>query len=377
MVSTDLILSALIAGFFFLLFALMLYQSITHNRKAYVLTISLLIGGIGGIVSVLHEFISLKKSYFLFYSIIIWSVCYFLIYLFFEELTESKPNRVRLSIGLLLLFASIFFNQLFFYAPSIGSSALPATFKTSYETFIKILEWSWDISYSAFGVFVFSFGAYVHIKSYQSNKENIPLVQAISMILISLGFIIGFFGADVANERIFYAIGDGLKVVGMIVFSLIYIIKIDFIYRLPVNVYFIMVFNKVGLNILTVRTYNIKNQENEGISRTIINENLLSSLITAISNLLRESLGSEKPLEMIIAEDRTIVLDSGSQATCAILCDRPTFFLEKSLKNLRKEVEKRYETELRKSVLLKEEFEEINKLIQRSFPFLVIKESMG
>ncbi len=366
------IISGIITGLFFLLFGLMLYQSLRKARKAYVLTISLFVGGIGGILSVLQNVVSVGAQYYLYYSLIIWSIVYFLIYIFFEELDQARPQRVRLVIATVLFFTAIIFNQLVLYFPSEIGSTIPPPAKELFEAFSSSLINLSDLSYNALGVFIFFVGAYVHLRSYKSNRESIVLSQAISLIIIAAGFLVGYIGGDLVKADGFLEYGDMVKIVGMLIFIIIYIIRIDFIYRLPVNVYFIMAFNYIGLNVLNIRTKNpTKGRINE--ETAIVNETLLSSLITAISNLLSESLGSKKPLQRIVSEDRTIVLDSGPLATCAVLCERPTFFLVRSLRNLRKAIEKTYKEELSKPVVLKSNFKEAYSLIEENFPFLILE----
>jgi len=365
------IISGIITGLFFLLFALMLYQSIRKGRKAYILTISLLVGGIGGICSVLQNVVSISPNYFLYYSLIIWSICYFLIYIFFEELDQARPHRARLVIASCLLLMAIIFNQLVLFFPSEISSNIPMPFRASFDSFQEVLILLSDTTYNALGIFIFLTGTFVHFRSYKSNRENILLFQAISLFIIAAGFIVGYVGGDLVKASGLLDIGDIIKIVGMLIFIIIYIVRIDFIYRLPVNVYFVMAFNNIGLNILNTRTRNPKSSLTE--ETTAINETLLSSLITAISNLLSESLGSKKPLQTIVSEDRTIVLDSGPLATCAILCDRPTYFLVQSLRNLRKDMEKEFDAILTKPVILKSDYLIANELIEKNFPFLVLE----
>ena len=374
MADTGTIISGIITGLFFLLFSLMLYQSIRKARRAYVLTVSLFVGGLGGISSILQNVVNGYSHYFLYYSLIIWSICYFLIYLFFEELDQAKPDRLRLVVASGLLLAAIIFNQLVLYFPSYISSNIPLPYKNVFDAFGNSLIDLSDFTYNALGIFIFIVGAFVHFRSYRSNKESVLLFQGISLTIIAFGFLVGYIGGDIIKAQNFLDYGDIIKIVGMIIFIIIYIVRIDFIYRLPVNVYFIMAFNNIGLNVLNTRTYNPdKKKANISEEKTIINETLLSSLITAISNLLSESLGSKKPLQRIVAEDRTIVLDSGPLATCAVLCDRPTFFLVRSLKNLRKDIEKRFKEELANQVVLKSDYQNANELIEKNFPFLVIE----
>ncbi|TFF84613.1 hypothetical protein EU523_01520 [Candidatus Heimdallarchaeota archaeon] len=378
------IITTIITALFFVLFGLMLYQTLRKNRKAYVLTISIFVGGLGGILGMLQDLLAGASRYLLFYSLIVWSICYFLIYLFFEELDTSKPNRLRLVVASILFMASILFNQLFLFIPGVSGSIIESltnptliSFFEDFSIFKRTLELMWDGAYDGLGVFIFVFGAYVHFKSYKTNRELIPLFQAIALIFIGIGFISGFTGDVVRGVDFdFGLVGDALKIVGMLVFSLIYIIRVDFIYRLPVDVFFIMVFTKTGLNVHISRVRNPRRKEWETITDRKTNENLLSALISAVSGLMKESLGSEKPLETIVAKDRTFVLDSGDLATCAVLCERPTFFLERSIKILRKSVENQFHDSLKKSAINKADFDEVEQLIREVFPFLVIEQEI-
>jgi len=375
MADIGLIISAIISGLFFILFMLLVYQTIRKNRTAYVLTFSLLIGGIGGIVSSLQYIIPTANNLLLHLSLIIWSLVYWMIYIFLEELYTTKPERFRLIIITIILFTSIVYNILHYLIPSITELGLSGAAIDSYNGFYAIIEWSWDISYNLLGLLIFIFGAFVHYRSYKFTKEKITLVQTISMCILAIGFVIGFIGGDVFDNALFFDIGDGVKILGMLIFTLIYAIFPDFIYRLPVNVYFILIFTKIGLNIhiARVRDTKVDVYSEEEIEKRSISETLLGSLITAISSLLNESLGSKKDLKAIIAEDRSLVLDNGEFATCTILCDRPTHFLEKSLRNLRRSVEHQYQMKLVQPVIVKEDFQRVSDLIKKSFPFLEIE----
>ena len=370
-------ISVAIAGLLVLLVALLIYQSIRKNRKAYILTVSLAIGAIAAIFSFVKYLVETNSNYFLYFGLIIFSIMYYLIYFFFENLSSSKPNRFRLAITTIVLFSSMVFHLLILISPSTSDLGLSGTEKDIYEKFIKTIIWGADVSYNLLGILIFVFGAFIQFKAFKFSREVVIFMQAISMVILSLGFIVGFFGGDVVKADGFLDIGDGIKIVGMLIFATIYIIKIDFIYRLSVNVYFILIFTKIGLNIHISRVHDArhKSENNEQNIKDIINENLLSSLITAISSLLKESLGSSKNLKAIIAEDRTVILDSGQYASCAILCDKSTFFLEKSLNNLLNEVEKKYQLDLMKSAIIKADFKEIEDLINKTFPFLIIEKS--
>lgn len=366
MADINIIISSTFVGLFFFLFILLVYQSIRKQRKAYLLTISLFIGFFGGIISifdVIRDKIGVEHRYFLFLALVIASISYYLIYLFFEQLIEEKPNRIRLIIASIFLFSSIIFNQLFFYY---------AYYSNISASYVKVIELLWDLSYDAFGLFIFIFGAYVHFKSYHINKEWIPMVQAISLIFISIGFIFGFLSNVISLPL--PKIGDILKIVGIIAFSAVYIVRIDYIYRLPINVYFILIFTNSGLNIHISQTHLVSEEGDSDNNKTPYDEKLLSGVITAISNLLKESLGSKEQLEKIVSGDREIILDSGELATCAILCDRSTFFLNRSLTSLRKAIEKKYKLELAKAIIHKGDFQELDTIIQQTFPFLIIEE---
>ncbi|HUT81719.1 MAG TPA: hypothetical protein VMZ29_11005 [Candidatus Bathyarchaeia archaeon] len=375
MAELGMIISSVISGLFFILFFLLVYQTIRKNRTAYVLTFSLLFGGIGGISSALQYVISTPYSLLLHLSLILWSFVYFMIYIFFEKLYTNRPQRYRLVLITIILFASIIFNLLNMFIPSAGELGLTGTALENYQQFYLIIEWSWDISYNLLGLVIFVFGAYVHLKSYKFTKDKIILMQTISMCVLAVGFIIGFVGGDIIDNTIFFDIGDGVKILGMLIFTLIYAIFPDFIYRLPVNVYFILIFSKIGLNIHIGRIQGtiIDSNTAEEEEKKAISENLLSSLISAISSLLTESLGSKKDLKAIIAGDRSLILDNGEYATCAILSDNSTYFLEKSLNNLRKSIETRYKEILMKPVIIKEDFQDAGKLIRKSFPFLKLE----
>jgi hypothetical protein len=363
----ELLVAIIYVVLFFVLFALFLYQSISKHREAYTFTISLFFGTIAGILSifdVIRVDLGINNRLLLFISLIIASCCYFLIYLFFEQLVTLRPKRVRLIVASILLFASIVFNQFFYYY---------WTYTTIEGLPLRILELSWDFSLNFLGIFIFTFGAYIHFQSYRLNRDVLPLIQALSLCLITIGFVLGL----LTDLRVFAIpqIADVLKILGLFIFIIAYVIKIDYIYRLPVNVYFILTFSNTGLNIHIARIMNQNfinsNEVNEEIKG--FNEKILSGVIVAIRNLLQESMGSRKKLESIVTGDRTIILDSGELATCAILCDKATYFLKNSLVKFRIKVENEFTDELQKVTIIKEDFETMDQIIKETFPFLILE----
>ncbi|MEA2070936.1 MAG: hypothetical protein U9O98_06560, partial [Asgard group archaeon] len=208
--NTDFFISTSIAVLFLLLFALMLFQSIKKHRRAFILTASLLVGTFGGVISALQYVISAYEKYFLYFSLIIWSITYFMIYIFLEKLYSPKPNRIRLAIISVFLFSSIVFQLLTLLAPDAGTVDPSNVFRTLYANFTNGIIWGMDISYTLLGSSIFIFGAYVHYKAYMFNKEPVILIQVISTAIIALGFFVGFIGGDIFKISVFLAIGDGI-----------------------------------------------------------------------------------------------------------------------------------------------------------------------
>jgi hypothetical protein len=340
-----------------------------HERKEYYLTYGLLIGilasltaGIGQI-NFISDFV-IKSDMTLIISLLLWSITYLLIYLFFESLYGIEINNSRLFIVSFFFFMSFISHLAIIAAPNDSS-----------------IFWYWaDFGYNGLGISIFVFGIWVLIKSYnQVGKENNLVIQITGLGFILFGFIISFmldfstiiteFIGITPEDFIETYFGDLFKVLGIIIFTLSYIKEIDYIYRLPFPINTIIFFKSdsgLSLNITAVK--NIKH------TREIkIDENLITGTLSAIMTLLKEGLGSRGYIESIASTDQTILVNSNKDVSIAVITNKPTKVLQNSIKMALQEFTIKYEEILKLDTAIEvSEFSETREILKKAFPYIEI-----
>jgi hypothetical protein len=363
------ILSITMALIILILHILFLIQTLLHERKEYYLTYGLLIGilasltaGIGQI-NFISDFV-IKSDMTLIISLLLWSITYLLIYLFFESLYGIEINNSRLFIVSFFFFMSFISHLAIIAAPNDSS-----------------IFWYWaDFGYNGLGISIFVFGIWVLIKSYnQVGKENNLVIQITGLGFILFGFIISFmldfstiiteFIGITPEDFIETYFGDLFKVLGIIIFTLSYIKEIDYIYRLPFPINTIIFFKSdsgLSLNITAVK--NIKH------TREIkIDENLITGTLSAIMTLLKEGLGSRGYIESIASTDQTILVNSNKDVSIAVITNKPTKVLQNSIKMALQEFTIKYEEILKLDTAIEvSEFSETREILKKAFPYIEI-----
>lgn len=361
------LLSLVMAIIILVLYLLFLVQTLLHDRKEYYLTYGLLIGILASLTAGIDK-ISLLSRIFsnseisLVLSLVLWSITYLMIYLFFESLYGVEVNNRRLFVVALFFMLSLTSHLSIILAPSQSS-----------------VFWNWaDFGYNSLGTIIFVFGIIVLYKSYkQVGRETSELLQVIGLVLILLGFIVSFIidfsfifqeliGFDpVSILEPFY--GDLFKVLGIIIFTFSYIREIDYIYRLPFPIHTIIFFKSdSGLSLNITHVKNLSNK------KTVkLDENLITGTLSAIMTLLKEGLGSDGFLKSINSSDQSIVVSSNMDVSIAVITERPTRVLHNSIKKALNEFTSRYKDILHNDKAIEiSEFKETIKILKKAFPYL-------
>ncbi|MFX1296546.1 MAG: hypothetical protein ACFFD2_17025 [Promethearchaeota archaeon] len=375
MVSEDFYISIAIMAFFLILFALFSYQSIKKGRKAYILTFGLLLGVLGAFFALLKEALPLSSeisSLFLHISLIIYSFQYFTVYIFLEQLEELRPKVYRLVIMVLFILLSIVFSI-------ITWINLPGP-NPEIVSFNNISEYLWDFFYNGLGILIFTFGAYVFYKIIRATHEKESIFLWVGMVTLSLGFFVSLLGDTYSflNKNItlpeigFFEnallIGDLVKILGMLIFIVVFIVKIDYIYRIPQDVYSIFIFTGSGICLYVAHTENSENIR--------IDEDLMSGVLTAISTLMQETFRSkisdDKGVNEIYTEKKVCLVERENFSGAAVLCSKITYFLKCSLKNLVDAFETNYIKELEEKNTELAVYDGAAKIVTDNFPYVRI-----
>lgn len=356
-VTDSLIIAIVLTILFLITTALFIYQTIRHNRRAYILTVGIIFGVFAGFFTILYDgsfFTGELASWTLRLELISWSFLYFFVYLFIEELESTQPNSIRLSVASFLFGGFLVFSVLSMSPQSTNEIVL-----------------LWDFFYNALGAFAFGFGAFSFIQAYYVVREKYPLIQGVGMISVVIGFILAFYGdMDAFYLKTGLDLGifpDVLKIVGLLLFIFIYLYKIDYLYRLPVQVISIAIYSTSGLPIYIAKAKGRKLMAE-------IDHMLLGGMFQALNDIMQKATGSIHHIKELSNRDRVITFYAAEKITLAVTASRSTHFLENAMKSATKLFEEHYTKELTHELLNTEEFKETGKILSKAFPFLEIED---
>ena len=355
--SDSLLIAIVLTLLFLITTALFIYQTIRHHRRAHILSVGTVFGVLAGFFTILYDggfFTGDLASWILRLELIAWSFLYFFVYLFIEELEETQPNSIRLS------FASFFFGSFIVF------SVLSMSPQAGDEVIIL-----WDFFYNALGAFTFGFGAYSFIKAFYLVREVYPLTQGLGMISVVIGFFLAFFndlnGMYLHIDVDLGIIPDGLKVIGLLVFIFIYLIRIDYLYRLPVQVISIAIYSTSGLPIYIAKATGRD-------LKVEIDHMLLGGMFEALNDIMKKATGSIHHIKELSNPDRVITFYASEKIALAVTAARSTHFLENAMKFATTLIEEHFKEELEQEFLNTEEFKDTGVLIRKAFPFLILEE---
>ncbi|MHA1650999.1 MAG: hypothetical protein ACTSYB_12460 [Candidatus Helarchaeota archaeon] len=352
----------LITILFIVLLVLFVVQSIRHHRTSAPLLLSLFLGFLAGVVTILGELLSV--SVIMNYSLLalqlnLYGFQFFFFYIFLERLISEKINTKRY-----VLVVSILLIQTF---------SLWATVIFLDWTEVTQIFWFFaDTAYMILGLLVFfGFGFVIYFKTYLFTRETKPIIFSIAMLIISIGFIflgvkdcLDFFDISIPFVGYAVALGNAFFVVGLIIFTITYVFDIDYIYRLPHNVYLLMVLTRAGIPLHIVKFKTKRNIDHES--------DLLSGLISAINNVFEEVFRTTASIRKISSDDIHLLMESGEKVVCVLITDNLSFFLTRALKRYTKIFEQEFQLELEENIQDSVVYNKAVELIKPIFPFFKV-----
>ncbi|MHA1229571.1 MAG: hypothetical protein ACTSRP_00620 [Candidatus Helarchaeota archaeon] len=361
----------IITAAFGILVILFLLQTFIKRRSAWSILISLVLGFLAGLVAIINELwfadSFVLNTIFQSLHLNLYGFHFFFFYIFFEQLISKKFNSIRLSImiGLILLQTIGLWSVIYYRLNSISAD----------------LAWVLaDIGNWTPAIFVYTFGIIIYIKTYIYTKEIKPILFCIALIFVDIGFIISFlndyyfianvFGVSLSKPDIidfFGSIGNVFPSVGIIMFVITYLVDINYIYRLPNDIYLLMVLTKVGTPLHTVKLKTRK--------KIRIEEVLLSGMISAINSVFKEIFKKDTVINEISSEGISIIMKAGDNILSLVITDKPTYFLEKALSRYVKAFEKEFEKEIKSGIKDLVVFDRAIDLLHSIFPFFIIEKS--
>ncbi|MFX0091913.1 MAG: hypothetical protein ACFFBD_09140 [Candidatus Hodarchaeota archaeon] len=227
------------------------------------------------------------------------------------------------------------------------------------------------VLWSVAGIEMFLNGAWVHWKIYlATNREIMPLFQTLALLIISFGFFIGFLGSI---DLIPGSLGNMIQFIGLLLYLLPYIANINYMYRLPVQIQMIGVFNIAGIPIFHI-TWNPRIEENI---------DLLGGAFQAMSSLLNEALFVNEPVNLIKAPKGAIMLRQYDTLTVIVLAETTNAIMANSLDRFLREFTQisSFDDQVLDGVVTSQDEEKIKEealaLLMQTFPYLELPENVS
>jgi hypothetical protein len=234
-----------------------------------------------------------------------------------------------------------------------------------------------DIGYWTPALFTYLvMGVPIFLLTYRYTREIRPLILAGALIIVSLGFIIAAFN-DIYDflpvptpEFIgnLSALGNILPFLGLTAFTIVYLTNINYLYRLPNDVFLLMVVTRAGIPLHSVRL--------RTRAKVAIETDLLSGMISAINSVFSEVFKTQTTIRNISSEGLYILMEPGEkeQIMALVITDKVSFFLDKALKRYAKTFEQEFAVQLKNYVQDTAVYQTAITLIKPIFPFFIIDE---
>ncbi|MFW9931716.1 MAG: hypothetical protein ACFFDR_03600 [Candidatus Thorarchaeota archaeon] len=346
-----------------LLLALFIYQTIRKSRQAHLLSLGLIFGFIGVTLFAIEPFLPSGNPLGANVSVLVNGVFYVLmlycIYLHFEQVVRLTPRLERLAImsALLGIGLSTSFIILTTSSPSVGLGTVN------------------DLAHDLSRMLTFTFATYVSFRGWLLTRERGANIEWISLIILTIGSV----PTAIANHTdlssldglSLYELGDLITFVGLVLLVSIYIRKPDYLYRMPVPIHDVILYNAAGIAVYS------RLVQNKGFESAKVPEHLMSMAVTAISTLLSESLQTDAQLELIESRNRTLLFETQGELTVLLICDRATYFVRRSLRILLRSIN---ETVYKR--LTAEDFHsdralvsQVDQYVAHALPYLIFLES--
>lgn len=354
---------------FGVLLGLFILQTIKRRRSATNLVLSLFFGFLACVFAIFSYMSgSFQGQVFQALQINVFGLQIFFFFLFFEQLRAKDISAWRLSIMLSLLIIQTLGLWLRINFIAVGVAV---------EEISSMLWFLSDMGYTIAGVLVYLlFSLVIYVRTYQYTREKKPLIICIALGMVGIGFLISF----VVDLYDFLDLNIGIlgtiagytiafQALGLSIFAIIYLTDIDYLYRLPNDVFMVMVVTKTGIPLHTVK---LKTRR-----PVVIETDLLSGLLSAINNVFEEIFKTPSSIQNISSEQIHLLMESGEKVVGVAVTDNISYFLDEALKRYTKEFEEKFAEELSQRSQDIADYYNAIELIKPVFPFFIVEKVIG
>ncbi|MBY9007787.1 MAG: hypothetical protein KGD63_13675 [Candidatus Lokiarchaeota archaeon] len=347
-----------------------LYKSSQKRGVVRYLSFSVLIGLIGQLLSVFTG-----TSRLISFSLI--GFAFFLIFVHYETLSKLKPDPYF--FGIMVGFQIL--NLFLIIAQSIGLLDFEIVLQ-----FIRFL--------TGLGATIALFKALTIISKINkmTDKSDVKIeffgilflfISRIIYAIVGLAFIIGLYDVNSGFDWVIITISEELNVIHILFMLIIiiitfiglflllanFIINFNYIFRLPFPIQNIILYNKAGITVYNREVFTPEFK---------YDENLVSGALTAISSIIRVTLGPNAQLEHIQADKFNFFLRSlpSLGGTLVIIAYGATKVFDFSIEHFINKMPLYLIEKINNQAISSNELQpEIDRLFLNSFPFIVFGES--
>jgi len=349
------LLNLLMIPGFILLFSLFYYQTQRKNRKASFLSWGLILAIIGQTVYVIGMLMNptgLELEMTKRLRDFIFGIFYYLLYRHFEALSRESPNRIVTNA-----FAGI----MAVYAILTGSFLLNPQNEIIYELLRRFGN--------IIGGTAFLYAFIISLRTTLKVNEKESAAETISLALLFFAHIIYVLGDNyfltILGAGVYEELADMISTFGLFGYVLTYISNIDYLYRLPVPIHQLIIYNEAGLPVYARKVYT------QGVESPYVEEALFTGVISAISSLMSDTLGAGVELREIESNKQQVFLRHHNTLSLAIIADAGTRFMTNSLEMLYEQIDDDLRKKLNQGTVdLSTYQEELDNLVQKSFPYI-------
>lgn len=365
---TSLILNSMVFVFFSCLLYIFTKHTRNYKRPVKLLRNFALVGVFYSVFVIWHGIIS-EEQYWL--SVITKDLYLSLsgvqTLLFFVFLSSIYPKSIRKAS--LILISSFFIIQMI----GLWSALILARYNYNLEAISIYFLIMRKVGYNGGAFLVYGlFGTSLYWKMYLYSREKRALFLYLGMFLGGVGYLMTLiFGIlnifFLSNEIIVFLnlIGDLLPMIGLLLFSVVYLFDMDYLFRLPINHYFLFIMSNHGMKMYRLN-FKTKGKTLE------IQENLFAGMISAINSIYTQVLKSSFSIKEISSNDAALQIEKGEYITCIIATDYITPILIDGMKQFVKDFEDKFKNNLQNSPNIMDPFKGADKIFQTIFPFIEI-----
>ncbi len=330
------------------------------GRRVYYLKEATTLGMLTGVTNIMvsgpeFDVFGLGPTVILRFTLASWLLVFGGLGLFFASMRTVTPDWRVVSLACILGAASI--------VAGFGGLLIPGV---AGNPMVLI----WKLGYALYACLVFGYGTRVYWLANRMLPETRSLVLSLAIGTIFVTYVLNIFIYDVPNYLGFQVVPglnlemvlDLFRILAMLVMVVVLLTDMEYFYRIPVRIYSIAVNSSAGMNL-----YNYSPEP------TPIDPNLFSGALTAISLVMRESMGStEGSVRQIITGDRVVLVESREDCgfCVAAVVGRATRFIVRSVQVFADMLAEEYGEVLKRDTFASDMLQNVELMMLTAFPFL-------